>query len=154
MKLLGTDVLDSCFVGNLILARDWGVIGAGAGELGGRGTSVEGWVARVLLEFSGRSALRPLILCLREACVDKAAGTEGLQGLSGGGKGGFPSSESLLECSESEVSSVVLVVAGKEVSTGIEGLHRSSLSKTRVSVKVCRSLVGAITRVEVSTYMC
>jgi len=136
-------VLDSGFLGNLILAMDGEVIGAGVGELGRRGTSVEGWVARGLLAFSGRSALRPLILCLREACVVKAAGTEGLQGLSGGGKGGFPSSELLLECPESDVSSAGLVVAGKAVSTGIEGLHRSSLSLTRVSVKVFYPLVAA-----------
>lgn len=98
---------------------------------------------RGLLALSGRSVLRPLILCLREACVVKAAGTEGLQGLSGGGKGGPSSSELLLECPESEVSSASLVVAGNEVSTGIEGLHRSSLSLTRVSVKVCSPLEAA-----------
>ena len=41
-KLPGTGVFDSDFVGNLILARDVEVIGAGVGGLGGRGTSLEG----------------------------------------------------------------------------------------------------------------
>jgi hypothetical protein len=66
-----------------------------------------------------------VLLCLREARVDKAAGTEGLQGLSGARAGGFPSSESLEEFADSEVSSDG-PVAGRAVGTGTEGLHRSS----------------------------
>ena len=76
--------------------------------------------------MSGRSVLRTAMLYLGRASVDKAAGTEGLQGLSGVGKNGFPSSVSLGECADSEVSSDGPAVAGRAVGTGTEGLHRSS----------------------------
>jgi hypothetical protein len=142
-------------VGSLVLTRDEEIGGAEVGEAGEGGTLVSrrGWVSQGPLAFSGRSGLRLLILCLREVSVDKAAGTEGLQGLSGAGMGGFPSSEKLLEFSESEVSSTSLAVAGKAVGTGTEGLHRPSLSLTWASTKVyCPSVLRHNSKV--NTYMC
>ena len=79
------------------------------------------------LALSSCSALRVLILCLREVFVDKAAGTEGLHGLSGAGMRGSLSSVSLLELSDSEVPSTGLTVACRIAGTGTEGLQRSSL---------------------------
>jgi hypothetical protein len=150
------DVNDSSCVGTLVLTRGEGFCGARVREPGGEGTSVRklGWVSQALLAFSACSALWTLILCLRAACVVKAAGTEGLQGLSGTAKGGSPSSETLLERAESEVSSAGLAVAGKAVGTGIEGLHRSSLALTWASVEAYCPLVARVTDSEVRTYSC
>jgi hypothetical protein len=79
----------------------------------------------VPLAVSACSVLRLLILCLRGVRVDKAAGTEGLHGLSGADTGGSLSSASLLELAESEVSSTGLAVLEKIVGTRMEGLQRS-----------------------------
>lgn len=125
-KPLGTNEFH--FVAGLVLAGDAGVGGVGVGVHGCGETSVErlGWVSLELVALSGCSALRAAMLYLRKASVDKAAGTEGLQGLSGAGRKGFPSSESQGECVDSEVSSDGPAAAGRAVGTGTEGLHRSS----------------------------
>jgi hypothetical protein len=129
-KPLETNEFD--FVAGLAFAGDTGVGGVGVGVPGCRETSVErlGCVSLELFAFSGCSALWAAILYLGRASVDKAAGTEGLQGLSGAGRKVFPSSESLGECADSEVSSDGPATAGRAVGTGTEGLQRSSLSMT------------------------